>query len=170
MAQRGGSNVCHVTGLFHVGITVSDLERSMAFYQGALGLELDWEQVIEGDSTRELVGVPFRSLRCAFFAVPGGGALEILEYEGVTGRDLAWSPSDHGAGHLCLWVADVDETVARARELGGITISDAPVLVTSGRYQGARVVYLRDPDGFLLELIQPASPSSSSGTGTTAMT
>ena len=149
-----------VTGLFHVGITVSDLERSLAFYRGALGLELEWNQVIDRDSTRELVGVPFRTLRCAFLAVPGGGSLEILEYEGVTGRDLTWTPSDHGAGHLCLWVADLDDVVARARDLGGVTITDAPVIVPAGRYTGARVVYLRDPDGFLLELIEPASPNA----------
>ena len=155
--------MCSVTGLFHVGITVSDLERSLAFYAGALGLEVEWDQVIDRDSTRELVGVPFRTLRCAFLAVPGGGALEILEYDGVTGRDLTWSPSDHGAGHLCLWVADVDDVVARARELGGVTIAQAPVVVPSGRYAGARAVYLRDPDGFLLELIQPPPPSAPAG-------
>ena len=153
-----------VTGLFHVGITVTELERSLAFYRGALGLELEWDQVIDRDSTRELVGVPFRTLRCAFLAVPGGGSLEILEYEGVPGRDLTWTPSDRGAGHLCLWVADLDDVVARARELGGVTISAAPVVVPAGRYTGARVIYLRDPDGFLLELIEPASSSASGST------
>ena len=157
---KGGAPVCGTTGLFHVGITVRDLDRSLAFYRGALGLEVDWDQVIDRDSTRELVGVPFSRLRCAFLALPGGGALEILEYEGVTGRDLDWTPSDHGAGHLCLWVADLDVVVSRARELGGVTIAVAPVTVPGGRYEGARVVYLRDPDGFLLELIEPAPAAS----------
>ena len=153
-----------VTGLFHVGITVSDLERSLAFYQGALGLEVEWQQVIDRDSTREMLGVPFTRLRCAFLGLPGGGALELLQYEGVAGRDLTWSPSDHGVGHLCLWVTDVDDAVARARELGGVTIADAPVVVPSGRYEGARAVYLRDPDGFLHELIQRRPDAASSAT------
>ncbi len=145
------------TGLFHVGLTVRDLEHSTRFYTEAIGLTKAWHQCIDRDSTRTLVGVPFTTLTCEFLAIPGGGMLELLSYAGVPGHPTRSAPPDPGTVHLCLWVQGLDEILVRARALGGETIAPDPVVVPDGRFLGARVVYLRDPDGFLVELIEPAT-------------
>jgi catechol 2,3-dioxygenase-like lactoylglutathione lyase family enzyme len=142
------------TGLFHVGLTVVDLEHSVRFYTEAIGLAREWHQCIDRESTRTLVGVPFVKLHCEFLAIPGGGMLELLRYEGVGGEPVRSVPNDPGTAHLCLWVRGLDEVLARARELGGRSVAADPVVVPDGRYTGARVVYLRDPDDFLIELIE----------------
>ncbi len=145
------------TGFFHVGITVRDLEVSTRFYEQAIGLTRSWDQCIDRDSSRTLVGIAFTRLHCQFLALPGGGLLELLEYEPATGSPLRSDPDDAGTAHLCLWVQGLDQVLERARGLGGRTISAAPVQVPDGRYAGARVVYLRDPDDFILELIEAPS-------------
>jgi len=140
------------TEFFHVGITVSDVDRSIDFYHKVLGLEVEGRSVIDTDNVRTLVGVPFTELVCVFLALPGGGSLELLQYCGVKSGTISAPPSHAGSGHLCLWVEGLDAILARARARGGVTISAVPV--PSTRYPGAKVVYLRDPDDFMLELIE----------------
>ena len=150
----GDEQTVGAAGFFHVGITVKDLEVSTRFYERAIGLARSWEQCIDRDSSRTLVGLAFTRLHCRFLALPGGGLLELLEYEPATGSPVRSDPDDAGTAHLCLWVEGLDHVLERARSLGGRTISAAPVPVPDGRYAGARVVYLRDPDDFILELIE----------------
>lgn len=150
----GDEQAVGATGLFHVGLTVTDLAASTRFYEEAIGLPRSWDQCIDRDSSRTLVGVPFTRLHCQFLELPGGGLLELLEYEPATGSPVRSDPDDVGTAHLCLWVRGLDRMLKRARRMGGRTISAAPVQVPDGRYAGARVVYLRDPDDFILELIE----------------
>ena len=68
-------------GLHHTGIIVSDLERSIGFYAGVLGLEM-WTEpspVFDDPSLGEALGVPGAALRMVTFRV-GDGILELLEY------------------------------------------------------------------------------------------
>lgn len=157
----GDDQAVGATGFFHVGITVKDLDASTRFYEQAIGLSRSWGQCIDRDSSRTLVGVAFTRLHCQFFSLPGGGLLELLEYVPASGGPLRSNPDDPGTAHLCLWVHGLDDVIERARRLGGRSVAAAPVEVPDGRYAGARVVYLRDPDGFLLELIEPPQGSVS---------
>ena len=74
-----------VAGIYHTGLSVSDLDRSIAFYRDLLGLEL----VAQWDSSqpylRTVVGFPDGELRIALLRLPGeagaaGHHLELLEY------------------------------------------------------------------------------------------
>ena len=47
-----------IAGPRHAGITVSDLDRSLAFYEGLLGLEVLWRRLYEEPEVRRIVGVP----------------------------------------------------------------------------------------------------------------
>lgn len=157
----GNDQAAGATGFFHVGITVKDLDASTRFYERAIGLPRSWSQCIDRDSSRTLVGVPFTRLHCQFFSLPGDGLLELLEYVPSSGGPVRSDADDPGTAHLCLWVKGLDDVLEQARALGGRTVSAAPVRVPDGRYAGARVVYLRDPDDFILELIEAPQESAS---------
>jgi len=79
-----------IVGPRHAGITVSDLDRSLAFYRDLLGLELRWRRLYEEPEIRRIVGVPEATgLEIAMLRVPGSDfEVELLEYRGcdpVTG-------------------------------------------------------------------------------------
>ena len=146
----------HVRGFFHAGITVSDMRRSLAFYRDGLGLEFDWEKTGNADHIRELIALDFEELYNVFLNIPGGGVVELLEYRGIERLSAAARPCDPGSGHLCLYVDDIEAAVERARQFGGRTRSNAPVTSPAGPTRGMKFVYIADPDGFIIELLQPA--------------
>jgi lactoylglutathione lyase len=149
-----------LAAVLHTGLTVSDLERSIAFYRDILGLEL----VSRWDSAqpylRTVVGFPDAELRIALLRLPGSAApsdhlIELLEYRtprGVRGDARTCNP---GNGHVAFMVEDVDRAHAELRAKG-VRFRSAPVEVDHGRNKGAKVVYFLDPDDITLELIQPA--------------
>jgi catechol 2,3-dioxygenase-like lactoylglutathione lyase family enzyme len=63
-------------------------------------------------------------------------------------------PCDYGAGHLCLYVDDVEALHAHMVELGFSARSAAVVDISEGPNRGARSCYLTDPDGYAVELFQ----------------
>ena len=73
-----------ITGARHAGITVSDLDRSLEFYCGLLGLELLWRRHYEEPEIAEIVGVPEATgFDIAFLGIPGSDPqVELLQYHG----------------------------------------------------------------------------------------
>ena len=156
-------------GMWHVSFTVSDLERSLAFYVGELGLELVHRQRQADGYTRELVGFPDAELEVAMLTAPGartgpsGHLLELVEYRRPAGARPALATNDVGVAHLAFVVA-ADLAALHARlAAAGTPFTSPPVQITAGRNQGGWTCYLRDPDGIPLELVQPPplrSPTS----------
>jgi lactoylglutathione lyase len=160
----GGERAMKVAEIFHTGLTVSDLDRSVAFYRDLLGLEL----VSQWDSAqpylRTIVGFPDAELRIALLRIPRGGVgvsghhIELLEYlrpRGTRGDPLTCNP---GNVHVSFMVEDLDVAHAELRARG-VRFKSAPVEITHGRNRGARAVYLLDPDDITLELVQLAPRS-----------
>lgn len=149
-----------VTGILHTGLTVSDLDRSIAFYRDLLGLEL----IAQWDSSRPylrtVVGYPDAELRIALLRLPGpagsaGHHIELLEYRrprGTRGDPNTYHP---GNGHVAFMVDDL-EAIYTALKDRGVRFKSAPVDITHGRNAGGRAVYFFDPDDITLEMIQPA--------------
>jgi catechol 2,3-dioxygenase-like lactoylglutathione lyase family enzyme len=63
-------------------------------------------------------------------------------------------PRDVGFAHVCVAVEDLDEALARLVAGGGEPFSP-PVEVDTGANRGGRAVYVRDPDGHVVELFVP---------------
>lgn len=153
-----------ITHLEHVGFTVSDLDRSIRFYRDLLGLDLLWERVYEEEYVRTAVGYPSLRLRCAFLAVPGSTVtLELLEYQNVSRQAVDLQRANPGNAHLALGVRDLDEMYQRLKQAGVEFVSKV-VISDAGHYQGTKIVYLLDPDGISVQLMQlpvraPESPT-----------
>jgi len=143
-----------IAGPRHAGITVSDLDRSLGFYEGLLGLEVLWRRLYEEPEIRRIVGVPEATgLDIAMLRVPGSDfEVELLEYRGVEPLSGASPPSHAGTGHFCLFVSGIDALHAELSGHGVAFRSDGPVEMTAGANAGGKSLYSLDPDGYVVEL------------------
>ena len=64
----------------HVGINVDDLAAAIAFFT-ELGLELDAEMTVEGDSVDRIVGLEGVRSDIAMMRIPGGGQIELIKFQ-----------------------------------------------------------------------------------------
>ena len=120
--------------LVHTCYRVLDLERSVPFYE-KLGLE-------------EMRRVPIRDEAInVFMGLPGDGARLELTYN--IGRDESYEIGT-GYGHIAISVDDLDSTLERLAE-SGIEPERPPYTVREG---GSRLCFVRDPDGYRIELIE----------------
>ena len=143
-----------VTGFFHGGITVNDMDRSLVFYREGLGLDQEFDRILDAPYLNAVLGLDFDHIRAVYLRIPGGGFVELLEYVGVERLSAASRPCDYGAGHLCLYVDDVEGMHARLVGLGFAARSTDVVDITAGPNAGARSCYMTDPDGYAVELFQ----------------
>ena len=154
-----------VTGPRHAGITVSDLDRSLAFYHDLLGLELLWRRLYDEPDIRDIVGVPeATSFDIAMLRIPGSDVeVELLQYHGSPRRSGAVPPSCHGTGHFCLFVDDAAAAHAALVARGVRFRSPGPVEMTGGANRGGKSMYALDPDGYVIELHERPPQRASQG-------
>jgi catechol 2,3-dioxygenase-like lactoylglutathione lyase family enzyme len=146
-----------ITGFFHGGIAVNDMERSLGFYRDALGLEVHFDVVLDAVAyVRDVLGVTMRDARVVYLRVPGteGVFVELIEYRGTDGRPVVPRAWDPGTGHLCFHVSDAAALHARVVALGYRSRSARVATIPVGPNTGGRAAYLLDPDGYHVELFQ----------------
>ena len=143
-----------VVGSHHTAYQVADLGRSLAFYRDLFGFEVVWERVNREEYVRRIVGYPEAELHQALLRFPGSDhCLELIDYRGVERTPVDTSPPNPGTAHMCLLVDDLRAFYDELRAVGVDAVSE-PVLVTSGPNEGRLAVYMIDPDGFRLELLE----------------
>ena len=139
----------------HVGLTVHDLDRSVAFYTAVFGFEPGMRVRRSAAWIGEIVGEP-ADLEFAHLHLPSGLHIELIQYrmpEPLSPSDgLTWRP---GHQHFCLTVSDIDSWVERALAAGARVVSGEPVTIPEGKNSGSRCVYLRGPDEETIELFEP---------------
>ena len=145
-----------LTKMHHAGFTVRSIDRSLEFYRDLLGLELVFRWNPQAPYIRELVGYPTVSLHGAILRVPGAdGFLELLEYQEIPVKTVDMANGNVGNGHIAFNVDDLDALYEKLTRAGVKSVSP-PVTPTIGPNKGGRAVYMIDPDGFRVELIQSA--------------
>ena len=120
--------------MIHTCYRIGDPERSIAFYE-ALGLEKRRELPIRDEAVNYFLGVPGKP----------EPELELTYNFGVDTYELGT-----GYGHIALTVDDMDATLA-ALEAKGIEPERPPYRIREG---GSRLCFVRDPDGYRIELIE----------------
>ncbi|MBK8023309.1 MAG: VOC family protein [Chloroflexi bacterium] len=131
----------YLTGLSHLGLPVTDIERSRAFYR-ALG----FEEVMQTDlrAGDESVHVCMMSM--------GGFILEMYQLVGEEGAEIARRGDGH-IDHVALDVSDIDASFSAVRAMGLETLQDAPVYLPFWE-RGIRYFIFRGPDGEKIEFCQ----------------
>lgn len=143
-----------ITKAHHTGFQVADLGRSIAFYRDILGFEIAFAWNPQAAYIRELVGYPEVDIHAAILRLPGSDVfLELLEYRNVERTPVDTRTANPGTAHIAFFVDDLDALFADLTAKGVRSVS-APVTPTIGPNKGGRAVYLIDPDGIRVELIQ----------------
>ncbi len=137
-------------GLDHVAIAVKDLDRAIATYRDAFGLEL-----------AHVEEVPEQKVRAAIFG-HGMGRIELIcPTSPDTGVARYLDKRGEGLHHICIEVDDIDAAMAALKEKGAPLIDEAPKPGAGG----ARVAFIhpKGTHGVLTELRQ--GPSTEQGAG-----
>jgi catechol 2,3-dioxygenase-like lactoylglutathione lyase family enzyme len=147
----------HFRGIDHIGFTVSNLDRAVRFYTMLLGHEpigrLEWKDAADAFVGR-IIGYERPWLAAAFWQLPGGPVLELLEYHRPPSGRVDMETYNVGSGHLGLLTNDIQAEFERLS--GHVEFrNSAPVEIPSGPAKGGFAIYLRDPDGITIELVQP---------------
>ena len=148
------TNEFRIISADHTGITVSNLERSLAFWRDVIGFEFSHSAHQKGELAEEITGVKGAEIKLAVLKTPCGHKIELLEYLAPADRKCANLRScDVGSVHVALLVEDLNAALDRIAVLGWKTAGQ-PQILTKGPNAGRRVVYVRDPDGTTIEFMQ----------------
>lgn len=120
--------------LVHTCYRITDPKRSIAFYE-ALGLEQRRELPIRDEAVNYFLGVPGKPQP----------ELELTYNFGVDSYELGTA-----YGHIALTIEDLEKTLAALAEIG-ISPERAPYSIREG---GPLLCFVRDPDGYRIELIE----------------
>lgn len=148
-------------GLWHASFTVSDMEASLAFYCGILGMELHHRQIQHNEYTAKLVGYEGAHLDVAMLRIPNAFVgpsnhhLELVQYIYPAGEKTDVSTNRPGAPHLAFVTDDIFADYERMAKAGVRFKAGEPVAIVQGVNQGGYTVYFLDPDDITLEMLQP---------------
>ncbi|MCM1991185.1 VOC family protein [Oceanirhabdus seepicola] len=138
-----------IRSINHVGLTVSNFEKAVKWYSTMFGFKLISEQTLSEDEVEQLYPLyklHNTSIRLGFLRAPKGGILEIFEFNTT-------SPSSHviwnkpGCTHFTLDVKNISKWY-KSLKARGIFFFMEPQ-----QTDGTDWVFLKDPDGNLIELI-----------------
>ena len=142
-----------ILGLDHISVTVVDLERSLAFYHDLLGIP-----VLGRGEEKEGGGASVVGLRAAHFEYADldlglGQILELLHF--VRPKAAARrSRREIAQGHFGIRVDDLPATLSRLRKSGFEPRTEPVQLESPAWWRGATCVYVTDPDGTTVELVE----------------
>lgn len=146
--------MAQITKAHHTGISVRSMVESTKFYKGLLGFEEVFSWNPQADYIGVLTGYPEVNLHATILKMPGVDVfLELLEYENVDTKVIDHGNANPGIAHIAFFVDDVDAWHLILTNKGVKSVSK-PVTPTIGPNKGGRAIYMIDPDGVRVELIQ----------------
>jgi catechol 2,3-dioxygenase-like lactoylglutathione lyase family enzyme len=155
-AEPGGGAPL-VMGVGRIGMTVADMDRSVAFFSSVLSFEKVSDVEVVGADYEHLEGVFGIRMRVVDMRL-GGETLELTEYLAPRGRPLpADSRSNDGwFQHVAIIVSDMDRAYRRLRRHKVEHASSGPQRLPDWNPNagGIRAFYFKDPDGHVLEILQ----------------
>ena len=145
--------------VIHIGVTVSNMDRSIDFYKNILGLTYQGEMIMEGKETDILFGRSNCKVRVAYLngsELLNTPPVELLQF---VSDNCEIRPSDlhtTSISEICFLVEDIDTVYTSLKSKGVEFISEPQFFdLTSQGFGKSKAVYFKDPDGIILELLQP---------------
>lgn len=145
--------------IYHVGLTVSDLDRSIRFYRDVLGLKYQGEIQMDGIETENMFQKPGCKARVAYLNGAEDLKMPPVELIQFVDSDIAESrPSlfQTSISELCFYAEDADKVYRHLREHGVECLSGPQEFdFRANGFGRSKAFYFRDPDGIVLEIMQP---------------
>ncbi len=145
-----------ISSIRHAGIVVRDLDESLKFYCGILGLSIYMRHIEpSGQFIDKLVGLNKVKLEWAKLIIPSGGLIELLQYHSHPDPDVLKCPEMFpanrlGCSHISLTVDNLSKVYDELNK-NGYKSNSEPLLSPNGK---VKILYCHDPDGTILELIE----------------
>lgn len=145
--------------IYHVGLVVSDLDRSIRFYRDLLGLEFQGEILMEGEATEKIFACPQCSARVAYlngdsdYNMP---PVELIEFQNKAVKTTPGQLFATSIAELCFYTDDIDAVYEKllANQVECLS-SPQDFDFTAQGFGKSKAFYFRDPDGIILEMMQP---------------
>lgn len=145
-----------VSGVDSIGLTVSDLDRSVEFYSRVLNFERVSESEVHGEQYERLTGVFGLRMRTARMRL-GAESIELTEFLAPRGKPMPADArsNDRWFQHVAIIVSDMDRAYQWLRDRKVQHASSGPQVLPSWNQNagGIRAFYFRDPDGHPLEVL-----------------
>ena len=136
-------------GLHHAGMSVRNLDRSLAFYCGLLGMVVELEGSFAGGSMDRITRLTRTRGRAVLLSV-GDQHLELFEFAAPQPqeKDPFYPVCDYGISHFCLEVSNVQHAYEKLTTAG--VIFHCPPQA----FGNMKATYARDPDGNVIEFLE----------------
>lgn len=139
------------TQIQHASFTVGDVDRSVDFYQKALGLSFKDKQGRDPDFAARVTGIPGANIVCAYLTT-GNCDLELVQYLSPAGDKIDTRTCNVGSAHVALIVDDFNDTMQKVLAMGGRLAGEVST-IPAGPNKGRSIAYMEDPDGNTLEVL-----------------
>jgi methylmalonyl-CoA/ethylmalonyl-CoA epimerase len=139
--SENGEPMPRITGVNHVAVVVDDMEKSLAFWRDALGLEL-----------HEIRDVPAEKSQVAFLPLPGAEVELVLPVTDDSGIAKYLAKRGPGMHHLCLEVDDIESMLAQLKAKQVRLIHETPQPASGGKKYA--FIHPEAAGGVLVELYQ----------------
>lgn len=145
--------------IYHVGLTVSDLDRSVIFYRDILGLEFQGEILMVGEETDKMFHKKNCKARVAYLngsknmeAPP----VELIQFVDNAVNNVQSDLFTTSISELCFYTDDIDLVYKNLIENNIECLSEPQYFdFTAQGFGKSRAFYFKDPDGIILEMMQP---------------
>ncbi|MCI5774239.1 MAG: VOC family protein [Erysipelotrichaceae bacterium] len=138
----------------HIGLSVSDMEQSIAFYRDILGLKLVERMIMDGENTDLLFAK--KNMRAELAYLNAGDdknpPIELICFMDDPVEKRQANLHETSISEVCFYTDDIDKEYARLKSLGVEFIS-SPQTFELGHTK-SKAVYFKDPDGIILELME----------------
>lgn len=135
----------------HMGIVVSDIDKSLEFYVGLLGLKIKKDMLEQGPYIDNMLALKDVQVRTVKMEADDGNLVELLWYKShPRTRVLKNEICEIGASHVAFTVGDLDKEYKRLSE-SGVEFNCPPQYSPDGK---AKVTFCKDPDSTFIELVE----------------
>ncbi|ACL60504.1 Glyoxalase/bleomycin resistance protein/dioxygenase [Methylobacterium nodulans ORS 2060] len=136
----------------HTGFITPDIERSVAFWSEVLGFRAEPIGERSAPWLARFIGVPGAHMRLVHLY--GHGAhIEFIEFVSPEGAPIRPAANQPGTAHVCLRVTRLPELRQQILDAGG-SLQGEISEITEGIAKGLRGLFMRDPHGILIELVE----------------
>ena len=136
--------------LRHIGIVVTNMEKSLELYRDCFGFRVVWDEIEQGNFIDNLLDMEKVKVRTVKLKDKHGGMVELLQYYSHLGKSDENLISKIGCSHLALTVNDLDLLYEELTQQG--IKFNYPVQTSSDG--NVKVAFCRDPDGTWIELVE----------------